>query len=113
MTIDDFRSLALGLPEAIESSHMAHPDFRVRGKIFATLWPDHDMGMVKLTPAQQAQYVAAEPEIFVPVKGAWGRRGCTNVRLDAASSDSVENALRTAWRNVAPKRLVQEYDAPP
>jgi hypothetical protein len=113
MTIDDFRSLALSLPEAIESSHMAHPDFRVRGKIFATLWPDHDMGMVKLTPEQQAQYVATEPKIFVAVKGAWGRRGCTNVRLNAASSDSVYSALVAAWRNVAPKRLVQDYDAPP
>ena len=113
MTCDDFRSLALSLPEASESAHMGHPDFRVRGKIFATLWPNDDLGMVKLTPAQQAQYIAAEPQVFVAVKGGWGRRGCTNVRLGAATSDSAHGALVTAWRNVAPKRLVQDYDAPP
>jgi hypothetical protein len=113
MTIDDFRSLALALPEAIEAAHMGHPDFRVRGKIFATLWPADELGMVKLTPEQQAQYVAAEPQVFVPVKGGWGRRGATNVRLGAATSDSVHSALLTAWRNVAPKRLVQDYDSPP
>jgi hypothetical protein len=113
MTEDDFRGLALSLPEATEAAHMGHPDFRVHGKIFATLWPKDRLGMVKLTPEQQAQYTAAEPLVFVAVKGGWGQRGCTNVRLAAASSDSVHSALLTAWRNVAPKRLVQEHDAPP
>ena len=70
MTADEFRNLALSLPEAVESAHMGHPDFRVGGKIFATLGaPDEDWGMVKLTPEQQKQFIREEPEIFVPVKG--------------------------------------------
>ena len=71
MTADAFRRLALSLPEAIESSHMGHPDFRVGGKIFATLAaPDPSYAMVKLLPDQQEAFVSAEPEVFVPVKGA-------------------------------------------
>jgi hypothetical protein len=112
VTIDDFRRLALELPEAVEAAHMAHPDFRVRGKIFATLgYPDDGWGMVKLTPEQQAEYVAAEPHVFVPVKGAWGRRGGTSVDLELAKAATVRTALAAAWRNVAPKRLARDYDA--
>src|SRR5438034_11454670 len=69
VTADDFRSIALSLPEAAESAHMGHPDFRVRGKIFATLGPDEAWGMVKLTPEQQGQFNRAEPEVFVPIPG--------------------------------------------
>jgi len=112
MTAGEFRSLALGQPEATESSHMNHPDFRVRGKIFATLGaPNHAWGMVKLTPEQQRRFVQAEPEVFTPVKGGWGRRGCTNVHLAAATDDAVRPALIAAWRNVAPKRLAEEHEA--
>ena len=76
MTTQDFRRIALGLPEAVESSHMKHPDFRVRDKIFATLgYPDAKWGMVKLTPDEQASFVRSDPAAFMPVKGAWGRRG--------------------------------------
>src|SRR5437870_4231406 len=111
MTADEFRSLALSLPEVTEAEHMGHPDFRVRGKIFATLSPpDEDWGMVKLTPEQQRLVVAAEPEVFQPVKGGWGRRGCTNVLLSEAQEHSVHEALITAWRNTAPKWLVKEFD---
>lgn len=111
MTVDTFRSLALGLPEAVESSHMGHPDFRVRGKIFATLmYPDDGHGMVKLTPEQQRRVIAAAPDVFAPVKGGWGRRGCTQVRLAAATEDIVRPALGTAWRNIAPKRLAEQHD---
>jgi len=86
---------------------MGHPDFRVGGKIFATVgWPDHDWAMVKLTPDQQAMYVAAAPDIFVPVSGGWGRRGSTNVQLAAADRRAVEGAVAAAWRNVAPRSLV-------
>jgi hypothetical protein len=78
---------------------MRHPDFRVGGKIFATLgYPGKRWAMVKLTPDQQELLVRGEPEIFAPIKGAWGRRGATNVRL----------ALIAAWRNTAPKRLARE-----
>jgi hypothetical protein len=110
MTADEFRSLALSLPEAVEAAHMNHPDFRVRGKIFATLGPDSDRGMVKLTAEQQAVLVRAEPDVFEPVNGAWGRRGCTYVHLEASSVPSVRQALIAAWRNTAPKRLVQQFD---
>ena len=110
MTADEFRSLALSFPEATESAHMGHPDFRVRGKIFATLVPDEAWGMAKLTPEQQALFVRTEPGVFQPVNGAWGRRGCTYVRLEAATEPVVRQALVAAWRNTAPKRLAQQLD---
>jgi hypothetical protein len=103
---DEFRRIALALPEAEERAHMAHPDFRVRGKIFATLgYPDDGWGMVKLNPEQQHDFVRGSPGIFVPVKGSWGRRGCTSVRLEAADAAAVRRAMATAWRNIAPKAL--------
>jgi hypothetical protein len=112
MTADEFRSMALSLPEAFESAHMGHPDFRVRGKIFATLgWPDESWGMVKLTPEQQRLLVQAEPDVFAPATGAWGRQGSTIVHLRLAMTDTLRHALIAAWRNVAPKRLAQEYEA--
>jgi hypothetical protein len=111
MTADEFRGLALSLPEAAESSHMNHPDFRVRGKIFATLgFPGDAWGMVKLTPEQQRRFVQAEPDVFAPVKGGWGRRGCTNVDLPSATDGVLRPALIAAWRNAAPKRLAEEHD---
>lgn len=82
MTENEFRNLALCLPEAVESSHVDHPDFRVRRKVFATLgYPTEEWGMVKLTPEQQALFVRIEPKVFKPVKGGWGLRGATNVNL--------------------------------
>jgi hypothetical protein len=106
LTKADFRRMALALPEAAEDAHMGHPDFRVRGRIFATLgWPDEDWGMVKLTPEQQDAFVESTPAVFAPVKGGWGRLGATNVRLHAASARTLGPALLTAWRNVAPRSL--------
>jgi hypothetical protein len=106
MTADGFRKMAESLPEVTEASHMDHPDFRVKGKIFATLGhPDAAWGMVRLTPRQQARFVAAEPEAFVPVRGAWGRRGATHVCLRAVRSLTLRKALEAAWANTAPKRL--------
>jgi hypothetical protein len=106
MTADDFRRLALGMPEASEVGHMGHPDFRVGGKIFATLgYPDEKWGTLKLTPEQQEAVVAAEPRVFVPVKGGWGRRGATGVSLREARTGSLRVALGVAWRNVAPAKL--------
>ena len=110
MTANDFRTLALSLPEAAESAHMGHPDFRVRGKIFATIWPDDDWGMVKLTPTQQAAFIRSEPGVFEPVPGGWGRRGCTKICLRTASEATVRQALVAAWRNTAPKRLAQQFE---
>jgi hypothetical protein len=111
MTPDQFRRLALSLPETSEVGHMGHPDFRVGGKIFATLgYPDNGWGMVKLTPLEQMLFVQAEPDVFQPVKGTWGKRGATTVRLRTAKKSAVRKALVAAWRNTAPKQLVQECD---
>lgn len=111
MTAAEFRRLALSFPETVESAHMGHPDFRVGGKIFATLgYPSAGWAMVKLMPDQQPDFVHAEPEVFVAVKGAWGRRGATNVRLKAAKKADLRKALEAAWRNTAPQRIVAEFD---
>src|SRR5262245_59366801 len=110
MNANKFRSLALSLPEAIEKEHMGHPDFRVGGKIFATLWPDDHWGMVKLTLEQQAAFISAAPQVFQPVSGGWGRRGATRVQLAKASALVVRQALTAAWRNTAPERLAQQFD---
>jgi hypothetical protein len=105
MTPDDFRAMALSLPDTIESSHMDHPDFRVRGKIFATLgYPDREWGVVGLTPEDQARVCKAEPSVFVPVKGAWGRAGSTQVHLDGARATSVRAALKAAWTHRVEKK---------
>ena len=74
MTADEFRSLALGLSEAVEEEHMGHPDFRVGGKIFATLGPDEEWGMVSLTADQQASYLGTESDVFKSASGAWEHR---------------------------------------
>jgi hypothetical protein len=105
-----FRRIALSLPEAIEGSHQGHADFRVGKRIFATLgYPDQDWGMVKLTPEQQSVLVEAEPDIFRPVPGGWGKRGSTNVRLAAADQSTLQSALMLAWSNIAPKSLVRVH----
>ncbi|HEV2045810.1 MAG TPA: MmcQ/YjbR family DNA-binding protein [Chthoniobacterales bacterium] len=107
MTADDFRKLALSFPEAVESAHMHHPDFRVGGKIFATLgYPNKDSAVVKFTPGEQRNCFRSDPNVFQPVKGAWGRRGSTSIHLPAAEIEMVREALAAAWRNVAPKRLM-------
>jgi hypothetical protein len=100
MTADAFRRLALSFEGVIEAEHRNHPDFRVRGKIFATLaYPSRQFGMVKLTPEQQAELVHDAPEVFTPVPGGWGRKGCTHVRLRAATQAVLLPAIEAAWRN--------------
>jgi len=99
MNANDFRRIALSLEGAEESSHMGQPDFRVGGKIFATLASEaQGYGNVKLTPEQQAAFVEELPEVFLPVQGGWGRMGMTHVRLAAVTGDVLEGALRTAWK---------------
>jgi uncharacterized protein YdeI (YjbR/CyaY-like superfamily) len=113
MKVDEFRRLALELPEAVESAHMGHPDFRVRGKIFATLGhPAQGWGMVKLNRDQQELFIGFDPEAFVAVAGAWGRRGATSVKLGAAPRRLVREALAAAWHNTAPPALARQ-DAKP
>jgi len=102
MTPAAFARLALSLDGAVEGAHGGHADFRAGGKVFASLGhPDKDWGMVKLAPEQQQMLVAAEPGIFVPVKGTWGQRGATSVRLAAADARTMRSALTMAWQNVA------------
>jgi hypothetical protein len=110
MNTDEFRRMALSLPETEEGSHQGHPDFRVRGKVFATLGPEGDWGMVKLTPDDQAERVRSEPHAFEPFNGAWGRQGCTKVYLEDADTPSVLGVLKVAWRRTAPASLVAQYD---
>ena len=89
------------MDSAIEGAHMGHPDFRANGKIFATLYPDGESGMVKLTPEQQEEFVRADSAAFTPASGAWGRQGCTTVRLAAIDKDKLGEAMTLAWRNTA------------
>ncbi len=110
MTSNDFRRLALSFPETEEHAHMHHPDFRVGGKIFATLgYPDKSHGMVKLSPEQQHYFSKDYPDVFVPVKGAWGRRGATSVSLKNVDKKILRTALAAARRNTAPKRLAEQF----
>jgi hypothetical protein len=98
MTAEEFRSIALSLPDALEAAHMGHPDFRVAGKIFATLSPPgQGWAMVKLTPEQQQSFVQAEPKVFSAFNGAWGRDGATKVVLRSAKKTTVRAALVFAW----------------
>jgi hypothetical protein len=107
MTPTGFRKLALNLPEATEGSHFNNPDFRVGGKIFATLALEKDgFGVLLLTPEQQAGMIEDAPEVFSPVPGGWGSKGSTRVRLAKIAPDILASALRTAWLRKAPKRLL-------
>jgi hypothetical protein len=100
MTANGFRRIALGLGDAVEGAHHGHPDFRAGGKIFATLgYPDRKYGMVVLTPDQQRARVRERPDAFAPVKGKWGERGATTVRLDAIDEETLGEALTLAWQN--------------
>ena len=101
VTADDLRRIALGQKGAVEGAHMGHPDFRVNGRIFATLHPGNRTGMVKLTPEQQQDVIREHPAAFAPESGAWGRQGCTAVRLDAVDEDTLGAALTLAWRHAA------------
>ena len=99
MDVDDFRRIALSLEGAEESSHMGKPDFRVGGRIFATLASaDQGYGNLMLTPEQQAAFVQELLEVFVPIAGGWGRMGMTHIRLAAAKEEVLAGALRTAWK---------------
>jgi hypothetical protein len=103
---DDFRRIALAFPGAEEKAHMGHPDFRVGGKIFATLQaPGSDTGMVALHPEQQELAMDAEPEAFRPAAGAWGRGGSTLVDLGQVSDEWLERTLDWAWAKRAPEKL--------
>jgi len=108
MRVSDFRELALSLPGVEAGSHFANADFRVGGKIFATLsLAKQGFGVLLLTPDQQQGMVEDEPEIFSPVPNAWGRKGATRVALAKVSPDILKAALQAAWQRKAPKRLLR------
>jgi hypothetical protein len=99
MDVEDFRRIALSLDGAQESSHMGAPDFRVGGRIFATLASQKQgYGNLMLTPEQQAAFVEELPKVFLPIAGGWGRMGATHIRLAAANEDVLSGALRAAWK---------------
>jgi YjbR len=99
MTPSDFRRIALSMEGAQEGSHMGAVDFRVGGRIFATLAAvSQGYGNLMLTPEQQVEFVAERPDVFVPIAGGWGRNGATHVVLAAANEDLLAGALRTAWK---------------
>lgn len=99
MTADDFRRIALSFDDTEEGSHMGSVDFRVGGHIFATLASiGKGFGNLMLTPEVQAEFVAEQPDVFLPIAGGWGRMGATHVRLDKVHPDVLEGALRVAWK---------------
>ena len=106
---EDVRALAPMLPEVVEGAHQGHPDFRVGGRIFATLWTDEARVVLRLTPERQAALTEAEPDAFAPVPGAWGDRGWTSLDLDAADETILRGALLDAWTTAAPPGLVARY----
>lgn len=106
MTAAEFREMALSFPEATESSHNGLADFRVGGKIFASLgYPNSDCAVVMLAAEDQALYIRLGQASFSPAAGAWGRQGCTVVRLPDSEAPLVRDALEDAWSRRASKRL--------
>jgi hypothetical protein len=106
MTTEQFRNIALNFPEAVEGAHMGHPDFRVGGRIFATLgYPGQGRGVLVLSPDEQQELIREYPEMFEPVPGGWGRTGSTQVLLAKITRSILKPAMRKAWQRKAPKRL--------
>ena len=101
MTPNEFRELALSFPDAVESAHMHHPDFRVGGRIFATLgYPNENSATVKLSPDEQKEFIRRSPAVFATAKGAWGRQGSTIVDLPSATIDTAA-LRRSGYRKIA------------
>ena len=110
MTADEARALALSLPGAEESSHFDTPDFRVRGKIFATL-PGPDRMVVRVDPPDQAVLLTAEPATFASCPGAWGLKGWTIVQLASVDREVLHDLLVDSWRRLVPKKVAAAFDA--
>jgi hypothetical protein len=110
ITPDEARALALALPGAEERSHFDVADFRVRGKIFATLPPGDDRMVVRVDPAEQAVLLAAEPATFSPASGVWGLRGWTVVQLGSVEVDVLRDLLVDSWRRLASKKVAAAYE---
>ncbi len=103
MSLEEFTEMALSFPETIQAGHFNTTDFRVNGKIFATLRPEKQRGVLLLTREDQALFRETSAEMFEPVPGRWGEKGSTFVILDSADSDVVRHAMAMAWKRAAPK----------
>lgn len=111
MTPDEFRRIALSFPEAVEGAHMGHPDFRVGGRIFATLgYPRDGFAVVMLSPQEQDVVVREYPGVFAPAAGKWGAAGATSIVLRCAGKRAVTIVAESAWRTRAPKKLIARVD---
>jgi hypothetical protein len=99
LTAEQFRGIVLRMDGASESAHMSHPDFSANGRVFATVFPDGESGMVKLTPEQQQEFMRRDGIALVPASGAWDRQGCTTVKLAALNEDMIGEAITRAWQN--------------
>lgn len=108
MTADEFRELLLALPGVEERAHMGHPDFRVNGRIFASLQTDDVTAMVKVEPGEQAELLRDLPKVFRPAAGAWGRQGCTLVHLPAATKRVLRSSVQMAYEAMAAKPPVRK-----
>lgn len=109
MLPEDVRILALMLPGTVAGAHSGNPDFRVGGRVLATLWVEEARVVLRLAPDDQAALCAAEPDLFTPLDGAWGRRGWTNLDLDLCAEETLRDALLAAWRMTAPPELRAAY----
>ena len=107
---EDVHALARMLPETVAGAHSGNPDFRVGGRVFATLWVEEARVVLRLAPALQTALCEAEPDLFTPIDGAWGRRGWTNLDLDGCEEEILRHALLAAWRTTAPAALAEVYD---
>jgi len=109
VSVDQARKSALTLPEVEEKSHFGRPDFRIKNKIFASLHEDKSCMMVKLSVIEQSVFCAFDETIIYPVPGGWGRQGATMINLKKVRKEMFLDALTTAWKNVAPPKLVIKH----
>ena len=112
LTAADFRRIVLGLRDTIEGAHMGHPDFRVNGRIFASLTADESRAMVALSPEQQQRFVRDAPSVFEPESGAWGRAGATRVHLASAGEEAVGEAATLARQTAIAKGPTRSTSKP-
>lgn len=109
MTADDFREIALSMDGAVEGAHMKHPDFRANGRVFASLTPGEETGVVKLLPEEQQEFIALQPKMFRPAAGAWGRQGWTMVALAVAKKPAVRGAVLLAYQGIIAQPPPRRY----
>ncbi len=109
VTVENFRKMAMSLPEVMEAPHFDKASFRVVNKIFSTLHADTKRVMVRLSLVEQSVFADIDRTIIYPVPGGWGRQGATFVELSKVKKEILKEALETAWRNVAPKKMIEKY----